>query len=69
MAVGVGVANGNLVVIFANDLREQGYTAMAAAIEAARSRLRPVIMTALAMVVGMLPMALALGEGGVCQNG
>ena len=64
MAVGVGVANGNLVVIFANDLREQGYTPMAAAIEAARTRLRPVIMTALAMVLGMLPMALALGEGG-----
>ena len=64
MAVGVGVANGNLVVIFANELREQGYTPVAAAIEAARTRLRPVIMTALAMVLGMLPMALALGEGG-----
>jgi multidrug efflux pump subunit AcrB len=64
MAVGVGVANGNLVVIFANELREQGYTPVAAAIEAARTRLRPVIMTALAMVLGMMPMALALGEGG-----
>jgi multidrug efflux pump subunit AcrB len=64
MAVGVGVANGNLVVIFANELREQGYTPLVAAIEAARTRLRPVIMTALAMVLGMLPMALALGEGG-----
>jgi multidrug efflux pump subunit AcrB len=64
MAVGVGVANGNLVVIFANELREQGYTPVAAAVEAARTRLRPVIMTALAMVLGMLPMALALGEGG-----
>jgi AcrB/AcrD/AcrF family len=64
MAVGVGVANGNLVVIFANELREQGYTPVAAVIEAARTRLRPVIMTALAMVLGMLPMALALGEGG-----
>jgi len=64
MAVGVGVANGNLVVIFANELREQGYTPVAAAIEAARTRLRPVIMTALAMILGMLPMALALGEGG-----
>jgi multidrug efflux pump subunit AcrB len=63
MAVGVGVANGNLVVIFAN-LREQGYTPMAAAIKAARTCLRPVIMTALAMILGMLPMALALGEGG-----
>jgi multidrug efflux pump subunit AcrB len=64
MAVGVGVANGNLVVIFANELREQGYSPMAAAIEAGRTRLRPVLMTALAMVLGMLPMALALGEGG-----
>jgi multidrug efflux pump subunit AcrB len=64
MAVGIGVANGNLVIIFANELREQGYTPVAAAIEAARTRLRPVIMTALAMVLGMLPMALALGEGG-----
>ncbi|MGD0290555.1 MAG: efflux RND transporter permease subunit [Candidatus Binataceae bacterium] len=64
MAVGVGVANGNLVVIFANELREQGYSPTAAAIEAARTRLRPVLMTALAMVLGMLPMALALGEGG-----
>jgi multidrug efflux pump subunit AcrB len=64
MAVGVGVANGNLVVIFANELREQGYTPTAAAIEAARTRLRPVLMTALAMILGMLPMALALGTGG-----
>jgi multidrug efflux pump subunit AcrB len=64
MAVGVGVANGNLVVIFANELREQGYSPGAAAIEAARTRLRPVVMTALAMILGMLPMALALGEGG-----
>ena len=64
MAVGVGVANGNLVIIFANELREQGYSPVAAAIEAARTRLRPVLMTALAMILGMLPMALALGEGG-----
>jgi multidrug efflux pump subunit AcrB len=64
MAVGVGVANGNLVVIFANELREQGYSPTAAAIEAARTRLRPVLMTAIAMILGMLPMALALGTGG-----
>ena len=64
MAVGVGVANGNLVVIFANELREQGYSPTAAAVEAARTRLRPVLMTAIAMILGMLPMALALGTGG-----
>ncbi len=43
VAVGVGVANGNLIVIFANELREQGYTPVAAAIEAARTRLRPIL--------------------------
>jgi multidrug efflux pump subunit AcrB len=63
MAVGVAVANGNLLVIFANELREDGYSPVAAAIEAARIRLRPIIMTALAMILGMLPMALALGAG------
>jgi multidrug efflux pump subunit AcrB len=63
MAVGVGVANGNLLIVFANDLREEGRDAAAAAIEAGTTRLRPIIMTALAMVLGMLPMALAIGEG------
>ena len=63
MAVGVGVANGNLVITFANELREDGYSPAAAAIEAATIRLRPVLMTALAMILGMLPMALAIGEG------
>ena len=63
MAVGVGVANGNLLITFANELREEGYSPVAAAIEAGRIRLRPIIMTALAMILGMLPMALALGSG------
>ncbi len=63
MAIGVGVANANLVITFANELREEGYSPVAAAIEAGRIRLRPVIMTALAMILGMLPMALALGAG------
>ncbi|MGC1342174.1 MAG: efflux RND transporter permease subunit, partial [Candidatus Binataceae bacterium] len=63
MAVGVGVANGNLLITFANELREYGYGPVAAAIEAGRIRFRPIIMTALAMILGMLPMALSLGSG------
>jgi len=63
MAVGVAVANGNLLITFANELREDGYGPVAAAIEAARIRLRPIVMTALAMILGMLPMALAFGSG------
>ena len=63
MAVGVGVANGNLLITFANELRESGYNPVAAAIEAGRIRFRPIIMTAMAMILGMLPMALSLGEG------
>ena len=63
MAVGVAVANSNLLITFANELREEGYGPVEAAIEAGRIRLRPILMTALAMILGMLPMALALGEG------
>jgi len=63
MAVGVAVANGNLLITFANELREDDYNPLAAAIEAARIRLRPILMTALAMILGMLPMALGLGAG------
>src|SRR5216684_1418015 len=63
MAVGVGVANGNLLITFANELREEGKGAVEAAIEAGHVRFRPIVMTALAMILGMLPMALALGAG------
>src|SRR5580658_4397029 len=63
MAVGVGVANGNLLITFANEMREEGMGPVEAAIEAGHVRFRPIIMTALAMILGMLPMALALGEG------
>jgi multidrug efflux pump subunit AcrB len=63
MAVGVGVANANLLITFANELREDGYGPVAAAVEAGRIRLRPIVMTALAMILGMLPMALAIGSG------
>jgi multidrug efflux pump subunit AcrB len=63
MAIGVGVANGNLLITFANDLREEGRSAVEAALVAGRIRLRPILMTALAMILGMLPMALGLGAG------
>ena len=65
MAVGIAVANSILLVSFANDQRiERGISAVEAAIEAGKTRLRPVLMTAGAMLLGMLPMAIGLGEGG-----
>jgi CzcA family heavy metal efflux pump len=65
MAVGIAVANSILVVSFANDQRvEHNLEPEQAAIEAGKTRLRPVLMTALAMVLGMLPMAIGAGEGG-----
>ena len=64
MSIGVGTANSILLVTFANDLRHQGADALTAAYQAGRTRLRPVIMTAMAMLAGMIPMALGLGEGG-----
>ncbi len=64
MSIGVATANSILLVNFANDLREEGADAVQAALEAGFTRLRPVVMTALAMIVGMLPMALGMGEGG-----
>ncbi len=64
MSVGVATANSILVVTFANEQRLAGLDARRAALEAARVRLRPVLMTALAMIIGMLPMSLGLGEGG-----
>jgi multidrug efflux pump subunit AcrB len=64
MTVGVATANSILVVMFANDARREGRDATAAALEAGRTRLRPVMMTAIAMILGMLPMSLGLGDGG-----
>ncbi len=64
MSVGVATANSILLVTFANDLRKEGKDAFSAALEAGHTRLRPVLMTALAMIIGMLPMSLGLGEGG-----
>jgi multidrug efflux pump subunit AcrB len=64
MSVGVATANSILVVTFANEQRAAGMSAIDAALEAGSVRLRPVMMTALAMLIGMLPMSLGLGEGG-----
>jgi multidrug efflux pump subunit AcrB len=64
MTVGVATANSILVVTFANDERMAGKNALEAALSAGYTRIRPVIMTASAMIIGMLPMALGLGEGG-----
>jgi multidrug efflux pump subunit AcrB len=65
MSVGIAVSNSTLLVSFANDVRvEHGYDALRGALEAGKTRMRPVLMTALAMILGMLPMALGLGEGG-----
>ena len=64
MCVGVATANSILVVTFANDRRKIGDSARDAALAAGMTRLRPVMMTALAMIIGMLPMSLGLGEGG-----
>jgi len=65
MSVGVATTNGNLLITFANEYMEkENVDPMTAAIEAGTTRLRPVLMTALAMILGMLPMSLALGAGG-----
>jgi multidrug efflux pump subunit AcrB len=66
MAIGVATANSILVVTFANDERcaHENKNAFDAALAAGFTRLRPVIMTAMAMIIGMLPMSLGLGEGG-----
>ncbi|HLK54023.1 MAG TPA: efflux RND transporter permease subunit, partial [Candidatus Angelobacter sp.] len=64
MTIGVATANSILLVTFANDERAEDKNAMEAALSAGYTRLRPVCMTALAMIIGMAPMALSLGEGG-----
>jgi multidrug efflux pump subunit AcrB len=65
MSVGISVSNSILVVSFANDIRaREGHSALEAVIEAGRTRLRPILMTAMAMILGMIPMALGLGEAG-----
>jgi multidrug efflux pump subunit AcrB len=63
MCIGVATSNSILMVTFANDQRRAGHDARGAALSAGATRLRPVLMTALAMTIGMLPMYLGLGEG------
>jgi multidrug efflux pump subunit AcrB len=64
MAIGVATANSILLVTFAERARREGQPALEAALDGTRHRLRPILMTSCAMIAGMLPMALALGEGG-----
>jgi len=64
MCMGVATANSILVVSFAKEQMEEGKDPATAALESGFTRFRPVLMTALAMMIGMVPMALGLGEGG-----
>jgi multidrug efflux pump subunit AcrB len=64
MCMGVATANSILMVSFARDRMEAGVSALEAAKEAGFTRMRPVLMTAAAMIIGMLPMAFGMGEGG-----
>jgi multidrug efflux pump subunit AcrB len=64
MAMGIATANSILVVSFARERLRAGSDALTAAVEAGFTRFRPVLMTALAMIIGMVPMSLGLGEGG-----
>jgi multidrug efflux pump subunit AcrB len=63
MMIGIVVSNGVLLVAYANQLRERGRTLVQATVEAGRTRLRPILMTTIATVFGLLPMALGLAEG------
>jgi multidrug efflux pump subunit AcrB len=64
MCMGVATANSILVVSFAKEQMEEGHDSASAALQAGFTRFRPVLMTAMAMIIGMVPMALGLGEGG-----
>ena len=64
MLVGIADSNSILIVDFAHNLEKQGLSAEDAVITACRVRLRPILMTSLATIIGMVPMALGLGEGG-----
>jgi multidrug efflux pump subunit AcrB len=64
MSIGVATANSILLISFARERMDEGMDPIKAAVEAGYTRMRPVIMTALAMIIGMVPLAMGLGEGG-----
>jgi multidrug efflux pump subunit AcrB len=64
MSMGVATANSILLISFARERMDEGMDPMMAAVEAGYTRMRPVIMTALAMIIGMVPLAMGIGEGG-----
>src|SRR5882724_5170777 len=66
--IGLGAKNAILIVEFARELHEQGRSALEAAVEAARLRMRPILMTSMAFLLGVLPLALAHGAGSASQN-
>ncbi|MBI3526956.1 MAG: efflux RND transporter permease subunit [Betaproteobacteria bacterium] len=66
--IGLGAKNAILIVEFARELREEGRSALEAAVEAAKIRMRPILMTSLAFLLGVLPLAIAAGAGSASQN-
>src|SRR5207237_7460149 len=66
--VGLAAKNAILIVEFASELRSQGYTPRAAAVEAARQRLRPILMTSFAFILGVSPLVIATGAGAVSRH-
>ena len=68
MLVGLAAKNAILIVEFAEQLRDRGMTVIEAAIEAARIRLRPILMTSLAFILGVLPLVVATGAGQVARQ-
>jgi len=64
MCIGVATSNSILLISFSKERLQAGKTSIEAALDAGYTRFRPVLMTALAMIIGMLPMSLGLGEGG-----
>jgi multidrug efflux pump len=66
--IGLGAKNAILIVEFARELHEEGRSTLEAAVEAAKMRMRPILMTSLAFLLGVLPLAIAAGAGSASQN-